>query len=390
MLKRIEEDVKTILKKPFLLLVIPGNHDCFFKADSVRDLIIQQLEASNYSNIDEEIIDVCCKPQLNYFAFEAQVQSPGWKLLHSEKLFKVVELKIGEENVIFSCFNTSWISKRHEDYGKMALPVQIFENPVFDVKANLKINLIHHPVNWQLQGHYRILKKHLEEKWRFYYIISGTREEHVDEFRSHLDESNDTFSGHLEAGAFQDSSNPTESRFNLLYVDVTDLKYQLSRYNYDIAANMYTCSVKSELLSYDHRFNLSKKEYILSKSFQKFLDDAGAPFRHPKTESIYFEDLYIMPDVRELSIDPINYSKQNKIISAQDLLIIDTDFRITIIGPESSGKTAFCKKFFKYYYDNNLVPVYIDGSEIKDVAKTKFHDFLKSKFSQQYDPKMSN
>ena len=161
-------------KKNIMFLGIPGNHDCnFSESQKTRNLIIDGLERENFADLDNDIVDTCTIPQKEYLIYQENNFFKGGIFLIKHKLLNIVNYQFENFNIIFNCLNTSWTSKLHERAGKLAFPINFFDEESFENDATLKINIIHHPINWQNDYNHRELmiedlsKNYLKQGMKF-------------------------------------------------------------------------------------------------------------------------------------------------------------------------------------------------------------------------------
>ena len=68
--KEIEHQIRerSTYINSFQYVIVPGNHDCNFKDDSIRDIVIDRILLTN-TKIDDNIIAKCLEPQKNFLEF---------------------------------------------------------------------------------------------------------------------------------------------------------------------------------------------------------------------------------------------------------------------------------------------------------------------------------
>jgi GTPase SAR1 family protein/predicted MPP superfamily phosphohydrolase len=371
-------------RKDCSIITIPGNHDCSFKPNKVRDHVLNSFDESGFVDIDDSVVNSCCIPQENYFNWKNTLYSKNSSLttILDHKLVQILEYKKDNFNIVFNCYNTSWVSKRVEEYGKMVFPFSYFQESAFNNQSNLTINLIHHPFNWQAQHHYREFRNHLQQTGDI--VLSG----HEHEKGMHINYDEDgNFTGYIEAAALQDSKNGSNSNFNLIKFDLTEESYRLLRFT--LKAENYSKESETESIKYFHRYNLSKKEFLLQASYREELNSPGAPFIHSEFGDISnIEQIYVHPDLRRIFEDTGSGGiKLPEIISSEELFNTTQEIKCIIVGDEAAGKTGLCKQFYNYYYERNLVPIWVDGEDLTETNKEKFRKDLKNLFIKQYEKK---
>jgi len=101
------------------------------------------------------------------------------------------------------------------------------------------------------------------------------------------------------------------------------------------------------------------KNCLIHPDFDKWLKKTGIQFQHRHKEDISLTDLFVYPDIREIS-DELNLF--DNLISSKSLLQKVT--HNCIIGDEQIGKTALCKKYFMDLFENELFPIFIKGKQV--------------------------
>lgn len=121
--------------------------------------------------------------------------------------------------------------------------------------------------------------------------------------------------------------------------------------------------------------------------FHDFLNSLDANISNGYKEKITLNDVYVPLDVAVLgSFDDDYEDKTEEIISSS--LIEKYNNQATtnffLIGDESSGKTAFCRRAFLNFHRNGIIPIIIDGSQIKASSQENLNRLIDKTFSQQY------
>lgn len=125
-LKEIKEELSGAGIGEVYTVAVPGNHDLNLRQEpDTRQLILEAPERYLAKEVDfggsnfEAIISV----QDDFFAFESAVtgapQRTNADKLHYERGFQV-----GSRSILFHCFNTAWLSRKHEVQSKLFIPPQ--------------------------------------------------------------------------------------------------------------------------------------------------------------------------------------------------------------------------------------------------------------------------
>lgn len=376
--------IETYLKHKIFILFIPGNHDCDFSGDqTIRNMIIDQVKSTWYKNINDQVIEVCNSVQNNFESFKAKFQPKGFDQLLNHPLLNVYDFQKGEKNIIFNCFNTSWISKLREEEGQMAFPTEYFSDEAIFHKSNLTINLIHHPINWQNNTHHREFRKLLEDSGDL--ILSG--HEHETNQREVSELGGET-TVYLESAALQ-TDIATQSSFNLYKFDLDLESY--TYFQFSLENGTYLIKKTLENRKYDHRYNLSKKEFSYENKFLHYLNSTDAQYTHPQTDNLVLSDIYIDLKLREVSLDEKESLTLPKYISAKNLGYKPQEkIKWCINGSESSGKTALLKVLTMRLYNQDFIPVFLRGENLSDISIEKLKKYIKACFIDQYSKKCHN
>ena len=107
----------------------------------------------------------------------------------------------------------------------------------------------------------------------------------------------------------------------------------------------------------------------IKQSFKYYLNDMEATFAHSNVDKVYFEDMYISPDLQKIERNrKTKVNKTVKLSSLSDAIDID-GIKYVFLGNELAGKTASCKYLFQKYFNQGLIPVFIKGEEINSNIK---------------------
>ena len=122
----------------------------------------------------------------------------------------------------------------------------------------------------------------------------------------------------------------------------------------------------------------------LDQDFDKELQSTDIFFTHPSGDDILLSDIYVPQNLKIIS----ESNKKDKRTNIEILTsAVDANgFTYQITGGERSGKTALCKYVFqKYYYENNLLPILLNGRDLtNNIRKDKIIQIIKEKVKKQY------
>lgn len=377
MLEGISANINKIKKIDISFIIIPGNHDCDYLSGKppIRDMAINNIHEGKVSNINEFIIDELVAPQEQYLNY-LQYFEPSDNKTFDDKLFKSYAFNLGSFNIIFNCFNSSWISIRKEKSGSLYFPIDRFKEQLSSSKGDLVISSIHHPLNWYSPENSRLIGETLEACSDI--ILTG--HEHVSTASKVEDFSGNT-TQYIEGGVLQDSYNPIFSQFNLIIFNLISKQQKIVRYSW--SETYYTNIYETEWVAYNRSVSLNKSVFMLSDEFNAHLNDPGITIRHPRKTNVLLEDIYLYPDVRKVEINEKS-GKADQIINLQKVTSFAENFKLFVFGSERSGKSAFCKTIYRYYHNRGLVPVYINALEIKGNTLSDFNKVVYKNYNYQY------
>lgn len=121
----------------------------------------------------------------------------------------------------------------------------------------------------------------------------------------------------------------------------------------------------------------------LSEEFGQYLNSSGNLFTHSSGLDISLEDIYVPLNLKILDRE----SKTDGRTNIEELInAIDAEgILYNISGGESSGKTALCKYLVKRYFNQNLFPVLLSGSDINsNIRPDNIIKVVNDKIGKQY------
>lgn len=380
LLDSIKNSIEGYSRKKVNCIMIPGNHDCYYetKNKKVRETLIKAIQQNGGKAIDEGIIDQCYEVQSKFFEFSELYQDDN-NMLHSDKLLRIFKYKLDEYNLIFNCYNTSWISQLYEQPGKMYFPIERYPKDYFNHESNLTISILHHPFNWQNPINSREFKTHIEKTSDI--VLTG--HEHIAS-KSIKDDLEGNYTEYIEGSVLQDPDNGENSEFNVVIIDLENENQKIL--NYKFGGEIYSLIKDSGWFSYKKYKSTNKRVFGINTKFQEFLNDPGASFTHPRKSKLGLEDFFVYPDVRDLKVDkPKDMEVLNDRLNSDILCKInESENRILLLGAEKSGKSSLCKILYKHYHDKNYVPIYIDGYRIKSISLEEFNKLVGQCCGEQY------
>lgn len=379
-LDSIKGDIEQYCEKKVKMILVPGNHDCDFGMNNkTREILVKAIQQNGDANVDSGIIDRCCELQNGFFELMGYYPADGTSLLQ-DKLVKIVRYSIGQFNVTFNCYNTSWISEMTEQPGKMHFPINLYSRDSFLAETDLSVGVLHHTPAWLNPHNARDFATHLNNTSHI--ILTG--HEHTAS-KSMRDDLAGTITFHIEGAVLQQEHEGEESGFNVLIVDLEKQQHKIYQYAWE--GDIYVPSSESGWRSYQSWKLMSKLSFVINSAFEKgFLSELGAQIRHPNKSEIVLEGLFVYPHLRDLTVDKSRDKEALKdVVEAKCLCEIhETENRVLLVGSENSGKTTLCKTMFKHYYENGYVPIYLDGRRLKSTSIEYFSRVVGDCFTEQY------
>lgn len=368
LLEHLKSSLEGYSGKEIKHVVVPGNHDCDFakETDKVREAIVEQVRRKRDAAVDQAIIEQCCKAQSGFLAFAAR-----WKdttnTLYEDSLFRIIKYQFGEFEIVFNCFNTSWMSELNEQPGTLHFPITLFPAAHRHPSANLSVSVLHHPYIWHTPECARSLCDNLESISQL--VLTG--HDHVSS-KSMRDNMEGRLTEYIEGAVLQDPHNESTSGFNVIEVDLAQRTQRVRQFEWD--RELYR--VASDTGAIPCRGVVQAGDvFQVADSFNAFLKDAGAQFTHPMKSELTLEDIYVFPHLRDVGTAEQRGKPSPYIVRKADLLLRtrETDNRVLLIGAEKSGKTALCKMLFTRLRQKRYVPVYVKGQDIRSSSIDQFN-----------------
>lgn len=370
----IEGCIRNETDCPIDFIFVPGNHDCSFDKDnSARKILVGNMEKSDVPEVDESVIDICTSIQSDFFSFRDSIEKN--KSVVDDKLWRESSYEVEGKIISFECFNISWVSKIREDIGRLYFPVERYSSRCFE-HADVRLVLMHHPLNWFSQSVYRPFRGFVRKLANI--VITG--HEHEGCVGINTDTETDD-SAYIEGCVLQsDSSNLTDSSFNVAVIDISHGQFAATRYEWD--GSMY---VEKEEGSWSDYRDLPAKRtnpFSLLPEFQEILDDPGAFFKHPARVNVSLTDIYVYPDLRKIGNGE---DRRREFLSSRRLLAPEvTADGVMIEGDEKAGCTSLLYQLYRQYHERGFAPLYLAGKDIKRVGDKDVDRLIMRAVETQY------
>lgn len=371
------EQIRGVIKKekdvPVTFILVPGNHDCDFNRNSsARKLMVKNFESSDPPEVDESIVEICTEVQKAFFRFRARLEDNETAI--DDRLWRTSQFVVEGKTISFESLNISWVSNIREEPGRLFFPVNRYLEKKTNV-VDLRLVVLHHPLNWFNQSIYKPFKGFIRQMATI--IFSG--HEHQGNVGVISDAESNT-SAFVEGCVLQRAEDLSDSSFNIVILDLEGEQFSSTRYTWGGTRYMTT-----EEGSWSHYHDLPVKRenpFPLDISFQNKLDDPGAFFKHPGKKNITLSDIFIYPDLREIGNEN---NKKRDFISSKKLLSPNTAVDgVLIEGEEKSGRTSLIHYLYRQYHEQGLIPILIQGKELRKATDDEIHALIKRTVEAQY------
>ena len=127
---------------------------------------------------------------------------------------------------------------------------------------------------------------------------------------------------------------------------------------------------------------------ISNEYFTTVLNSIGADLTNGYRENMQLDDVYIPLDVADVKGN--TSSNMDGVDETKSTLQFDhpletQEAKLFIIGDESAGKTALCKRIFLNFHSCGYVPVYIHGSELRAASENSVRSVIEKALATQYE-----
>lgn len=356
--------------------ISPGNHDCDFRGDqAARQLVVDAILKSG-GIIPDSYFKIATKVQSNFFTFRSKNETKS-SIAHSDQLWTTYLVRSSNFSIALDAINASWMSTRHEQQGGLLFPFESYQKHSQD-EYDLRICLMHHPLNWYSQTNYRAFRSFLHRQSDM--ILTG--HEHVGAARE-IQDATDGSCIYIEGEALQ-TAKPNDSGFNIIQIDNESrvFRFETLRFN----GGRYEPQKSTDW----ERFRpLGPKKTVKLQFAEKFLGtlrDPGATLKHFSGRELTLDDIFVYPDVDDRSDDQDSSKKARSPRLNSEFLSnpekIDCD--ILLHGDDESGKTRLLYKVATEHLSRGFYPLLIRCDRIKSSKSESVRSEIESLISHQY------
>lgn len=373
---RLVEDIEETLKREsnvdVQFLVAPGNHDCDLSGEQgVRDVLIENFKKTDVNEAPDEVFSTCAQVQKSFFEFRDAISNRAHE---SHVLWDKHKVRVGRHDIVIDLVNVSWMSRLREE-PILQFPVKRFQPFVEDVQ-DLRITILHHPLNWYAQGSYRPFRRLI----RGVGDIVLTGHEHYLNSGENLD-SETGLSAYVEGGVLsQDGS--TDSTFHIVEIQVDAREYRSLAHRWN--GLLYEPIDPSPV---DFRPLRAGRVtgFPITETFEARLNDPGAQFSHPGAQTVTLNDIFVYPDLQrtESGADDILVQRNSKELGELSKL----QKGVLLRGDEQSGRSTLLRRLFMDYHSRNKVPVLLDGRRITSATDRDLKRLVANVVKEQFGEK---
>jgi len=370
--------IKTVEVSEVHIILVPGNHDCDFSTpNQVRDILIGTLAKGAVETVSAELATQSMAVQSNYWQFASRVSGAILKSVPNDQLCRTEQIKIGNKTISFNAYNTAWMSQIHEVQGNLNFPYSFI--PDEDATSDLVVSIFHHPYNWLESVNARVFRTSVERNSDL--ILTG--HEHESDLYTKTNRRSGESIEYVEGAVLQDSKTQ-ESGFNAILIDLETEKQKFFYGTWN--GKLYgTEAVNATWQDFQRNKNRIRNEFVISAQWAEYLTNAGAGFTHARKERLELGDIYVDPNLRELTrIDNVNQVVQLPISGEQFWRRLIDAPHVAILGGESSGKTALGKTLYAKFHEAGYVPITLFGEELKSCDRDKTMKHLAKVIGEQY------
>ncbi len=361
--------------------IVPGNHDI------VRSLDHKRIELGNrsyfkegYKNISEFIVGALKKNEYDgmermrpFKEFESLLYAGAsdckLTMFGSSFIQNVDETSVG-----IACLNSSWRCYDKNDSGRLIVGEdQLNDNIKFISKCEVKIALLHHPLDWLVEEERAIITSHLAKD--FDLLLMG----HVHESKTSIATG---FTGTLFKNIAPSGLNDIRSDSRTFSNGFTVIDFYPESKKIFNTYWRYSHQHKNYVLNSDLGNNgffeylipsqQSKKSILLENSLiENIKEDYFQKMNNhlittkSSSSSLCIKEAFVLPPIDEgISFEDVE--QEINTITLEEIMASTAN--LMFFGSQESGKTALLFRLIRQYVDEysylQKIPVYIDFSDL--------------------------
>lgn len=374
----IYEALRHETEVPIHFVISPGNHDCDFSGDQDARIAIVQATLKRTGEIPGSYVEIGVSVQKEYFKFR-QVHETTAAIQFSDALWTTYAFEIEGKRLLFDVLNASWVSQRYEQQGGLLFPFERYEK-IVNNECELRVCVIHHPLNWFGQTNYLPFRSFLHRISDF--LFTGHEHQSAGRF---TDDANNGECIYIEGAALQQRSS-SHSGFNIVQVNLETNKFKFEKFEWES-----TCYEPKETTAEWSEYRTLPKRAVtamaLTEDFLKVLKNPGATLKHPTGRPLELIDFYVFPDLdfksRKESDDL--KSRNLKKLNSKVLCRLDNlTQNVLLDGDDSAGKTRLLFRLYFEYHTQGHLPLFVRGTKIKSCSIYEIEKQLDAALVAQY------
>jgi len=371
------DEIRTLIAKEtdgdVRVVVVPGNHDCDFDlCNETRRNNIAAMLSKQHPSVDESVILTCTTVQEAFFKFRDGIEN--WEQVSGDRLWRSLSTTVEGTILRIDALNVSWVSNLKEQKN-LFFPIERYQAKL-DEKADIRLTLMHHPLNWYHQNKYRELRNSLRKMSSA--ILTG--HEHEGSVGL-IDEADTDKSAFVEGWVLQhDNLDLSETGLNVITIDVQRRQFNCISHKY--VKGRYEPSSNGTWEEFHDLPSVTQPELCLQQRFIKTLRDPGALFGS-HGESLTLGDVFVYPDLRRMEVNP---GAKRKFLNAKSLREPDViKGGVIVEGDDRTGCTSLLRQLYESYLDLGFCPVLINGSDITHWNDREIDSQIKRALKNQYE-----
>lgn len=370
---KIRELIQAERKVDVHFIIAPGNHDCDFALSNKARLLTLNGVRQDISQFDQSVIDLGASIQGAYRQFEGGLATEGETRV-GDSLLMTHRFTVEGQELSFDCINVAWCSNLHEDPGSLIFPVDRYQGQL-SKPADLRIAVIHHPLNWFSQSSYHAFKKMVRGASNV--VISG--HEHTGGVGEDFN-SGTGLSAYIEGCVLQSDNPEHDSSFNVAVINLGDGTYRSTRYLWSADDSRYLTTEEGSWEDFRSLPKKARNDLEITREFELQLEDPGGAFK-AQGSPVTLAELYVYPDMQE----SISNRDTKKIIHTKALLDIQRlEGGVLLSGEEKVGSTSLLYMLYRHFHERGFVPVYVRGVDVKGMADKDLENALRKAVTEQY------
>jgi predicted MPP superfamily phosphohydrolase len=375
-LAELKKKMQKEVQAPVHFVIAPGNHDCDFRGDQATRQLVVDAILKNCGSIPDSYLRTATKVQSNYLTFRGKHETKK-NAIYNDPLWTTYLFNSEGLSIALDALNASWMSTRHEQQGGLLFPFESYQKHQQET-YDLRICLMHHPLNWFSQINYRAFRSFLHRQSDI--VLTG--HEHIGAARE-ISDASDGHCIYVEGEALQ-TGNSGESGFNVIQIDNQQrlYRYETLRFN----NGRYEPYKLTDWENYRPLGPKRTAKLQFSESFAQTIRDPGATLKHFSGRELALDDIFVYPDVDDRSDnrDSVKKARGPRLNSGFLANPEKIDSDVLLHGDDEAGKTRLLYKLATEFQSKGYYPLIIRCDKIKSSNRETLRADLATIVGQQY------